>query len=494
MSHDLSHARGCAAGVLAISLLGACASDETRLAPESPERPWPLPTTTPTSGIFVASDQVEAWDRGGSAAPILDSKRSYSLAELIDLAQRNNPQTRQAWEQARQAALEVGLVESAYLPQLSAEAIGGFQRTPLPIPASLVPQGYFTSDTREILPTLAVKWLLFDFGRKRGAEAAARENSFVANVAFTGAHQRLTFAVSRDYFALGAARGKLDAAEHALRTARIDQEAVESRRSHGMANAVELAQAQRQTAQAQFNLARALGTEHSAYEALLASIGISPTTTLRVAGISDQDLPSSPTETVDRLVTDALSNRPDILAALGKVRAAQSNLDKARADHNPTIALMAQAYQNIGGLSSQGSPYYTVDKPGWAVFLRFSWPLYDGGQRDAQDNIARSQVTAARAALEQRRVAAAKDVTDAYYSLSTSLAEHDAAMALVRTAQTAHDAELDAYHHGVGTYTDLVNGENSLTQAQTELEASRADVHTAAAALAFATGSVVVGP
>ena len=31
-------------------------------------------------------------------------------------------------------------------------------------------------------------------------------------------------------------------------------------------------------------------------------------------------------------------------------------------------------------------------------------------------------------------------------------------------------------------------------EAQTELEDSRADVHTAAAALAFATGSVVVGP
>ncbi len=387
----------------------------------------------------------------------------------------------------------MGLVESAYLPQLSAEAIAGYQRTPLPIPATLVPQGYFTSDTREVLPTLAVKWLLFDFGRKDGAERAARENSVVANVAFTGAHQRLAFAVSRDYFALGAARGKLTAAQQALRTAQIDQDAVETRRGRGIATAVDVAQAQRQTAQAQFNLARAVGAERGAYDDLLASIGLSPMANLHIADLSELKIPSNPTATLDRLVTDALSNRPDILANLGKIRAAEANLDTARAGHNPSIALAAQAYQNIGGLSSQGSPYYSVDKPGWAVFLQFSWPLFDGGQRRAREGLARSELSSARDALEQARIAATKDVSSAYYSLRTSLAEHDAALTLVRTAQTAHDAELDAYHHGIGTYTDLVNGENALTRAQTELEDSQANVRTAAAALAFATGSIAVG-
>ena len=57
-------------------------------------------------------------------------RHRYELAELIDLAQRLNPETHEAWEQARQAALAVGLVESNYAPQISIEAIAGFQRTP----------------------------------------------------------------------------------------------------------------------------------------------------------------------------------------------------------------------------------------------------------------------------------------------------------------------------------------------------------------------------
>jgi len=44
----------------------------------------------------------------------IDSQNRYELVELIDLAQRLNPETRVAWEAARQAAIGGGLVESEY--------------------------------------------------------------------------------------------------------------------------------------------------------------------------------------------------------------------------------------------------------------------------------------------------------------------------------------------------------------------------------------------
>ena len=75
------------------------------------------------------------------------------------------------------------------------------------MPKNLVPAGYFVSDTREVIPALALKWLLFDFGRRDAQLQAARADSFVANVTFTGAHQKVIFDVSQAYFDLGAARG-----------------------------------------------------------------------------------------------------------------------------------------------------------------------------------------------------------------------------------------------------------------------------------------------
>ena len=483
------------AAPLVLLLLLGCTANTLDLAPASPNTAWPIErppfmqASLEKGGPGRESD-VDNRPDAADTAVVVDPQRSYGLVDLIDLAQRSNPETRDAWERARQAAFGVGLTESAYLPQISAEAVAGYQHATFPIPANLVPGGLFTSSTRELVPTLAIRWLLFDFGRRAGATEAARSDSFVANVAFTGAHQRLIFAVSRDYFALTAARGRLHVAEEALRNAQVVDDAVTARRNHGLATTVEVAQAARQLAEARFNLARASGDEHSAYHALIDTIGVSPMAQINVKDNSSAPLPASSAQTVERLVTDAMASRPDIIAALGRVHTAEAKLAGARADYNPTIALEAQGFENIGQLSVQDSRYYSVNKPGGNVLLKFSWPLFDGGARDARVGIALSDVAAARDQLDQTRNSAVKQVTDAYDAMETGLSEHDAATSLQDAARFAYDSALDAYGHGVGTYTDLVSSETALTRSQSAVEDARATVFTAAAGLAFATGSI----
>ncbi len=60
----------------------------------------------------------------------------------------------------------------------------------------------------------------------------------------------------------------------------------------------------------------------------------------------------------------------------------------------------------------------------------------------------------------------------------TSLAEYTAALEVDEAAQTAFDAALDAYRHGVGTYTDVVHGQTALAEAQSEKEDAHANVFT----------------
>src|SRR5580692_4798850 len=190
-------------------------------APPDPGQPWAIPES--------AIRRAEAL--GGTRFSV--PHKQYDLAALVDLAERENPNTREAWEVAREAAAGIGLAESAYLPQLSLQAIGGFQHTPLPMPRNLVPAGYFVSDTREVIPALALKWLLFDFGRRDAQLETARADSFVADVTFTGVHQKLIFEVSQAYFDLGAARGKLHAAQKALSTAITTQDAAIAKQNNG---------------------------------------------------------------------------------------------------------------------------------------------------------------------------------------------------------------------------------------------------------------------
>src|SRR5581483_10641395 len=113
-----------------------------------------------------------------------------------------------------------------------------------------------------------------------------------------------------------------------------------------------------------------------------------------------------------------------------------------------------------------------------------------GGMRSSQISVARSKVREAQEKLEETRDCASQQVVKAYNGLVTSLAEYEAATALSQAAHTAYDAALRSFQHGVGTYTDLATEENAMVQAETQVEDARASAHTAAAALAFAMGTI----
>ena len=333
----------------------------------------------------------------GNAVPV-ERDRRYDLAALIDLAQRNNPETREAWERARQAALAVGLAETSYVPQIAAEVVGGFQHTPLPIPSNLIARGWFTSDTREVVPMLTAKWLLFDFGQRDSTVEAAQATSFVADVAFTGAHEKLIFAISKAYFAIGATRGRLHVAEQALKSAEIVEDAVADKRAHELATVVELAQAKRQTAQARFNLEHAKGADNAAYSTLVAAIGVAPDAPIQIADSSEKPLPPAPAGDVDQLVRDALSARPDIVAAFGKLHA-------ARRRH---CAVPRRPITRPSGSKRRLLSEFRRPQLRWQPLLHGQragrqhpgqgegLPLFDGGAREARISAAHSQVAEAR--------------------------------------------------------------------------------------------------
>src|SRR5712692_4064760 len=124
----------------------------------------------------------------GTSRVSINPRKIYGLAELIDIAERNNPETRVAWERARQAAAAVGLSESAYYPFLVASAAAGYDRAFIPFPTlALDPThpalsnvritggGSLVTEARVYRGELNAKWLLLDFGERSAVAATARE-------------------------------------------------------------------------------------------------------------------------------------------------------------------------------------------------------------------------------------------------------------------------------------------------------------------------------
>jgi outer membrane protein TolC len=114
-----------------LGILGTAkpASNRDQVAP-GPDRPW-APPNLPQYENSLRKSSSEALDRGKD---LVDLRKEYNLADLIDLAEGLNPATREAWQKARQALALVGVSKSAYYPFLSLAAAAGYQRFFVPFP------------------------------------------------------------------------------------------------------------------------------------------------------------------------------------------------------------------------------------------------------------------------------------------------------------------------------------------------------------------------
>src|SRR5438270_4551924 len=117
--------------VIILQLLLAIAVADARNDPRpSSDRTW-SPPNLPNYERELAEYH---FNEEGSSHVSINPRKIYGLAELIDIAERNNPDTRVAWERARQAAAAVGLSESAYYPFLVASDAAGYDRAFIPFP------------------------------------------------------------------------------------------------------------------------------------------------------------------------------------------------------------------------------------------------------------------------------------------------------------------------------------------------------------------------
>ncbi len=505
----------CLLGIMATAPILTGCNDTLDLAPDAPDHAWhPDVSTQQASGHhgLVIPKDVADHDYSLPADPDLpvrqtdilpDKGHPYSLPELIDLAERNNKQTRIAWEQARQAAIGVGLSQASYLPQISASILGGYNRLALPLPSYLSQRGYMTSDSEAIYPKLTLSYLLFDFGARDAGVREARNESYASNVMFNAAHQRLLLGVSRAYYALDAATANLASARQALDNANLLLRAAQARRDNGESTIVDLEVARRNAAQADYQLQQAVAMEHSAHYELLDAMGLPATTALTVSGSAEKTLPPAIPGHIHQLMEEALRQRPDIQAGLARLRAANAAVDVAHASLMPRISIGANVEGYIGQMRTRGtdllgtptpSPNAGIVQPEGGAFMQFDWPIFMGGQRTNEIRLSESRAAQAKDTLEQQTDTATREVATTEDALQTSLSQVSAAMALRAAADRAFRAAAQAYAHGVGTLTDASSTASALRQAQAAYAQSHAQALTNAVALAFVTGSLTGTP
>jgi outer membrane protein TolC len=467
---------------LIVPAFGNCA-DMFSGAPPAPDRPWQQPNVVTYS----------TWaKRFGEAQTVeVSDTKAYELAELIDIAQRTNPETRVAWERARQAAIGTGMVESTYYPMLAVQAAGIYQRVASTIPKNVDPRGFFRADAEALVPAVTLKWLMFDFGGRDASLNAAKEQLSAANFGFNASHQKIVFDVTRAYYNLNAVHDKVEVARSAMRSAQTVQQLAESRRDHGLATLPEVLQAREQAARAAYDVEEVVALEVDARMALLEAMGVRPSRTLQVADLSQRPLPAALEQAADRFVDVALENRPDLLAKVAVVRSKDAEIRKAQSEYYPRITALGNVGQNIGRVRVDGGPWSTVNEPQYGVTIAIEIPLFDAGLRDKRLSLAQSERRAAEEELSLARDRTVREVVKAYNDVKVAFRKREAAVALLTAADRAYAAALESYRRGIATYVDVVNAQTNLTRARTADTETRSQIFSVSAALAFSTGELV---
>ena len=430
--------------------------------------------------------------------PPIDPDRQYDLLELIDVAQRVNPETRVAWERARQAAIAVGLVESEYFPMLTLAAWGGYQTLPLPAPQNLVPEGFFRIDVAHLVPGLGLKWLLLDFGRRGSTMDVAKERLLAANLGFNRRHQDLAFRVQRAFYALTSVRARIAVAQSALDAARAVQGAAESWYAQGLETVPEVLLARQQAVQAEFDLEDVAAKERDAQVALAGSIGILPTTPLQVVDFSSLALPPALQDSVERVIDRALEQRPDLIAKVAVVREKEAAVRRARADYFPTLSLgadvggeLARFRYDVGGTTGIWS---NIGQITYGAELRLEWQLFEGGARERKVELAEAERRAAEQEVAAARDRAINEVWKAYTDVRLGFRRLDVASALVKASESSYEAILRSYRLGLGTLVDLLAARRELSRARFQDVETKVQLLDASVTLAFSTGEAAPSP
>src|SRR5438445_4088558 len=390
--------------------------------PPNSERSW-APPNLPNYERELSNGEV------GSRVAI-NPRKIYNLAELIDIAERNNPETRVAWERARQAAAAVGLSESTYYPFLVASAAAGYDRAFIPFPTlavnekklltnpslgavSITGGSSLVTQSQVYRGELNAKWLLLDFGERCAVVAAAKEQLMMANVGFNATHQKIVFHVTERFYELGTARQEVFVARSSLEAAGTVEQAVQARVDNGLATRPELLQAQQQSAQSAFDVEATTGLESDARVALVESIGLLPTVPLNVADLGQRSTSEQTNGSVDELIARALSQRPDLVAKLANVHAKQNEIRRVRAEYYPKVAIDAHVSMTELDVSIAGSKYFGDNKPTFGAFLTASVPIFDGFARRHKIEMAEAEFHGAENELAGARDSAVREVWNA---------------------------------------------------------------------------------
>lgn len=458
---------------LGLCLASCNAYNPLTLAPEDSASTW-----TPLKGNVLISSQF-----CHTYLPPSFGENELSLANLLDIALKNNPTTQETWAAARAAAASYGQSLSDYYPDI--EFNGSYTRERVAFSLGGVPTNYYLTTAG---PNIEVTYTVLDFGVRSATAEAAKEALYYADWSHNQQIQTVIQTVMDDYYTYLYQREVLKGNEENLVNAQAALDAANQKFALGLAALGDVAQARTQFLQNKINLTTQKQNVENAYAQLASDIGIPSSLRFKMQPLPDQMAIDPILEGVDALIAEAQLRRPEILASLANMRSKAALVKQAKAEILPTLT----------GTFDYGRYYFNDNQKEprnhFVAELALTFPIFDGfyyrnGIKNAEANYQQAV-----AQLVQAELGVIQEVTTGRSNVYTAAQNLRDSYDYLEAAKLEFDIALANYKAGTMTILDVLNAQSSLADARTKRASAQDSWLTSLAAIAYATGALCSGP
>ncbi|HEX9564891.1 MAG TPA: TolC family protein [Gemmatimonadaceae bacterium] len=401
--------------------------------------------------------------------------RPISLAEAIELARQNSPQTIAARNaiNANEATVRTRL--SSFFPTISGSFSSGHgSGTTFNNAGDVVQRN--SVNPWSFSRRLSANLVLFDAGDRNFQLRAARANVAAAEANEVASGFSVAYSVSQQYYAALAARESRAAAVAALTEAQQNLRAANARIAAGAATRSDSLRSVIAVGNQQLAVLSAENDLRNANASLTRLVGVPFTVTA-----AETDTMLAPVAADSAELVQFLSTSPSLRSAQASVAAASAGVRSSRTDYFPTISTSyGVTDQNNESRFDFGQGPTSRNK---SFSLSMSVPIFNGLGREETVQRARISEMNARASLRDAELLAQQQLVQYVGQLRLAQARIAIQQASLEAAQEDLRVQQQRYELGASTQLELLTTQTQLNSARYNLVNARYQVRIAKAQL-----------
>jgi outer membrane protein len=397
---------------------------------------------------------------------------NQTFLDALTAAYETNPQILAERERQKSTDEAVSQAISGFRPEIAATYEEGRQRTAL--------DGASESYGDVTNKSLRIEQPLFRGGRTMAAYQSAKQNVYAGRAALTRVEQQTMLNAITAYMDVVQAQSILDLARNNERVLNEQLDAARDRFEVGEVTRTDVAQSEARLSDASAEVIAAEGDLISAVAIYERVIGHKPEGILT----APKRLPELPA-TLSEALQQAKAGNPDLLESRRSAKATKYDVRRNIGQLLPEVSLVGSMLEQDGA-GAFGQSLFEQD----SVTVNVNIPLYQSGAEYSRVRAAKAVRRQARELETETLLEVEQLVTQAWEDLETAIATIRAREVQINAAEVALEGVRQEQQYGARTVLDVLDAEQELFVARTNLVRAERDRTVAVFALIRQLGSL----